>query len=264
MKILLAGAGGQVGRRLAAILNARGHDVRGITGLDLTVANSCANLADGVDTVVSCLGASVSFSHKDRRGFTEIDPIANGNLLREAERARVRRFVYLSVHLEEGYRRTAYIEAHESFVRELRQSRLTHTVVRPTGIHSAFADLLPFARRGMLPLMGGGTARTNPIDPLDVAEIMAAHLADGPLDVPCGGPEILTRREINSVLAASVGRDVWMPELPRWLVAAESKLFGLPHPRAGQLLEFFNAVARVDCVAPALGTRRLQDFYPKR
>jgi uncharacterized protein YbjT (DUF2867 family) len=157
---------------------------------------------------------------------------------------------------------TAYVRAHESFVQQLRQAPISSTVIRPTGIFSAFEDLLPLARRGITPLIGQGSARTNPIHPYDVAQLLAQHLESGPAEVSCGGPEILTRRQINDILLASCGRNSgWMPSLPASVVRLEAKLVGLFHPRLGELMDFFSFVATHDCIAPVHGTRRLSDFF---
>lgn len=261
MRVLLAGASGQVGRRVEASLSSVGLEVQAIRGIDLTVPGAANGMAEGCEVVVSCAGASVAMAAKDRRGYGQVDPVLNRNLLVEARRAGSGRFVYLAAHTEPSYSGTAYIRAHEQFVEDLRSSGLSYTVVRPTGIFSAFADLLPMARRGIVPLIGDGLARTNPIDPQDVADLILEYLHEGPTDVPCGGPEVLTRAEINQALARACGKpDPWMPKMPASVVRLEAKAVRLFHPRMADLMEFFAAVATSDCIAPALGKRRLEDY----
>lgn len=264
MKVLLAGAGGQVGRRVRALLESEGHDVLAITGKDLTGIDAAKGLAQGRELIVSCAGASVSTSAPDKRPYSQIDPAIHRNLILEAKRCGIRRFVYLSVHTEPHYASCNYILAHESVRAMLADAEMDFTVIRPTGIHSAFADLLPFARKGVLPLVGDGTAKTNPIDPQDVAEVVVAHLKEGPKDVPCGGPEILTRRQINEIIAKAAGKDkVFMPKLPAWLLRLEGKAIGVFHPRMGELLEFFSMVATADSIAPAIGKRSMTSYFEK-
>ena len=262
MKVLLAGAGGQVGRRVHQLLRQASIPVRTISGRDLTVAGAAEGLAEGCDVVVSCAGASVSLGARDKRSYGQIDPVINGALLKESLRAGAYRFVYLGVHALEHYAHTAYVKAHESFVESLRQAPVSSTAIRPTGIFSAFEDLLPMARKGVLPLVGNGLARTNPIDPQDVAELMVRYLEVGPADLPCGGPEILTRKDINRIVGQSVGRpNAWMPGIPAAVVRLEAKAVRLFHPRMADLMEFFSEVATTDCIAPALGERRLSDYF---
>ena len=199
---------------------------------------------------------------KDKRGYGQVDPVLNRNLLEESLRAGAKRFVYLSVHVQEGYAHTAYVRAHESFVEYLRKAPISSTVIRPNGIFSEFEDLLPMARKGILPLIGNGLARTNPIDPQDVAELVVKCLSAGPADLPCGGPEVFTRAQINEIVGRSVGKPkAWMPKVPAGLVRVEARLVSHFNPRIGELMEFFSAVATQDCIAPIQGQRRMADYY---
>ncbi len=252
MQVLLAGSGGQVGRRVLVLLREAGYEVRAVTGrdCDLTLPNAAKGLAEGCDVVISCASASVSIKAPDNRRYADIDPVIHEVLLRETLRANAHRFVYLSVHVEAGYAHTAYVKAHERFVASLRKAPISSTVVWPTGIFSAFEDLLPMARRGVLPLIATDLARTNPIDPRDVAELMLKYLTAGPSELPCERPKILTRAQINQILAQVVGKTkVWMLKAPAWLV------------RMADLMEFFSAVGTTDCIAPALGERHLADYW---
>jgi uncharacterized protein YbjT (DUF2867 family) len=148
----------------------------------------------------------VSLGAREKRGYGQVDPVLHLNLLEESLRAGTKRFVYLSVNVQEGYAHTAYLRAHERFVDALRKAPIASTVIRPTGIFSAFEDLLPMARKGILPLIGNGLARTNPIDPQDVAELVVKCLSSGPADLPCGGPEVFTRAQINEIVGRSAGK----------------------------------------------------------
>ncbi len=245
-----------------ALLCADGHVVNAVTGRDLTKTDQVIGLAEGCEVVISCAGASVSIRAKDKRSYGEVDPVLNRLLLEECLRAGAKRFVYLGVHIQGGYAHTAYVRAHECFVEALRRTPIASTVIRPTGIFSAFEDLLPMARKGILPLIGNGLARTNPIDPQDVAELVAKCISAGPPDLPCGGPEVLTRAQINEIVGSSVGRPkVWMPKAPAGLVRMEAKLVRLFHPRMADLMEFFSAVATQDCIAPVEGQRRMADYF---
>jgi uncharacterized protein YbjT (DUF2867 family) len=247
-----------------ALLHEAGHEVCAVSGRDrdLTVAGSAVGLAEGCSVVMSCAGASVSIGAADKRGYGQVDPVIHDALLKESIRAGAQRFVYLSVHVEAGYAQTAYVRAHESFVEKLQKAPLSSTVVRPTGIYSAFKDLLPLARKGIVPLIGSGLSRTNPIDPQDVAELMVNHLETGPAELPCGGPEVLTRGQINEIVARAAGRPgAWMPKAPAGLIRMEAKAVGLFHPRLAELMEFFSYVATQDCIAPRLGKRRMAAYF---
>jgi hypothetical protein len=137
-------------------------------------------------------------------------------------------------------------------------------VVRATGFFSAYAALLPMARRGMIVDIGDGRARTNPIDERDLAVIVAesavAGAGAGLCEISAGGPEIMTRGQIFEAVAARAGRRVRTLRVPAWFAGASGAMLRLVHPRMGQFARFAAGVARHDAIAPALGTRTLASY----
>jgi len=129
-----------------------------------------------------------------------------GDFFDAALAAGVKRFLYVSVHLEAGYRQTAYIQAHEEFVDALRRSGLNYSVIRPTGIFAAFGDFVNLARKGLTTVIGDGRARTNPVHQADVAGKLLENLESGPTELSVGGPEVFTRREIAELAFAVIGK----------------------------------------------------------
>ncbi len=216
---------------------------------------------DSIDTVFSALGASVALNAPESRCYREVDTAANLNLIADARRAGVRRFVYVAAHVGQGYAHTAYIRAHEEVVEALRGSGLSYTVVRPTGIFTALDDLAGMARRGFGVVIGSGEARTNPVHPLDVAELCVDCLNSGPLEISIGGPEILSRRQIVEKAFEAVGRQPRIWSVPAGIMRFGGKVCGLTNPRKAELLEFAAAVSVSDGVAPAAGRRYLLDYF---
>ena len=273
LRVLIAGATGSVGRQAVAALKARNHRVTALSRR----ANELAGIADrvipfdatsgipelaGHDVVLSALGAPVASRHRDRSAFHNIDYKANLNLLTACKRAGIGRFVYVAAHVEPGYADTAYIRAHEEFVQALRAAApvISSTVVRPTGIFSAFDDLIAMARRGALPVIGGGMARTNPIHQADVAEVCANRIAEGPAEISIGGPDTLTRRDIADLVFAAIDRKPRLIPVSPGMFAFAAKAAGLFQPRLGELLDFVARVSVTDSIAPAIGRRRLEDY----
>lgn len=276
MQVLVAGATGAVGGRVVTRLRQRGVAVRTLSRdptrarqladvdvrlADATDAASLAGVMDGVSIVVSCLGASVAMQLAERRGYAAIDTTANLNLLAAAERAGVGRFVYLGVHTSPGYAQTRYCLAHERVVEALRDARLSSTVVRATGVFTAYAPLLAMARGGIGTVVGDGAARSNPIHPDDLAAACVDVLEQGPAEIEAGGPEVLSRRAMLELAFAAVGRRPRIVGVPPAIMRLQGRLLAPIHPRLGELVEFLVAVSTHDGIAAGVGQQRLGDWF---
>ncbi|KYF81394.1 hypothetical protein BE11_00615 [Sorangium cellulosum] len=277
-RILLAGATGAVGLELLRLLRARGHFVRTLSRAEANAARICglasevvvadaaepgavAGALDGIDVLVSCLGANVSMSLRERRSYHDVDVVANTHLLEAAKRAGTRRFVYLSAHPGPGYAHTRYLSAHLQMEELIRASGIAFSFVRPTGIYTALSDMITMARAGLGVVVGDGLARTNPVHPVDVAEALAEVLAGGPDVVPVGGPDVMTRDEVMRLALDAVGKKGQIVHVPAGVFRATSVLLAGFHPRLSDLLEFVAAVTASDSVAPARGTRPLRAWF---
>ena len=255
MEILVLGAGGGLGKLVCAELAARGHRVITATRREARDADALTRLVGGAVAIIDCAGASVAlgFGH-GWRGYRAVDtPI--GLAAAEAARRTGARLVYVGVHHPPALARTPYIAAHERVVAAMRD--IDGVVVRATGFYSAFAGLLPLARRGLLTDIGSGDARTNPIAEHELAAIVAeCAFGMGPREISAGGPQVLTRRELFE-LVADTARVI---RLPVWLAAAGATALSFVHPRIGQFARFAVGLARHDVIAPALGVMPLADY----
>lgn len=269
--ILVAGATGSVGREVVRLARESGHRVTALSRnagalrdaadrvIPFDATQGIPELA-GHEVVISTLGAPVGMSHPDRRPFRAIDFGANLNILKGARRAGIERFIYVAAHIEQGYASTSYILAHEEFVNALHDSGIPYTVLRPTGIFSAFHDFVPMARRGLLMVLGDGRARTNPIHQADVAQACLDAIGASDRERNLGGPDILTRREIAELAFAAVGKRPRILRLPASSMELGGSVTRIFNQRLGEMLEFVARVATVDCIAPVAGGRKLSDY----
>ncbi len=209
------------------------------------------------------MGGSVALSGRERRPYAVTNTQANRNLIAEALRAKVGRFVYVAAHKQPGYEGTAYMQSPEAVVEELRDTKLRHTVIRPTGVFTALTPFVDFARMGCVPLIGEGSARTNPIAASDVARAVVENLVDGPISVSIGGPEILTRRGIAEAAAKAIGKEPFFLSMPVGLARFNAKAARIFNPRVGELMAFAAAVSVVDCVASVYGSQRLEEYFAR-
>lgn len=277
-RVLLAGASGAIGHQVLKLLRSREHFVRTLSRrkqnathiqslatevvlADATDPRTLGNALENIDVLVSCLGANVSLTLRERRSYRAVDLAANTNLLEAAKSAGVKRFVYLSAHAGPGYDHTRYMRAHIEMEERIRSSGLSHSFVCPTGVFSALNDLVTMAKMGMGSVPGDGLAKANPIHPLDVAEVIASVVDEGPESIPAGGPEVMTREEIMRVAFDVVGKKPRVMHVPAAVFRMSSAMMRPFHPRLSDMLEFVAFVTTTDSVAPAVGKRTLRPWF---
>lgn len=270
-RVLLAGGTGALGREVNRLLAAEGYDVvRLVRGnrkgsdrlADLRWPDSLRGTCDGIDAVISCAGASMCLrAFRDRSTFRDVDWVGNRNLLLAARAAGVGKFVYVSLAGGPQLRSTEYARCHEEFVTDLRDSGIDYTVVRPTALYSFLGEIFRMAQQGIGVVVGNGEARTNPIHPSDAARACIEGLAHGVRDVEVGGPAVYTRRQLVETAFGTLGRRPKMLRAPEWAMPVAAGLLRPFQPRIAALLEFGNLVSLRDCLAPAYGTLRLEDYF---
>lgn len=277
-KVLLAGGSGCLGREILRILKQEGHLVRALSrrvdtfvalGLesdeviqaDLLDRGSLSGSCDGIDAVISCVGASLDPRRiRDRTGFSEVDFRGNGNLLSVAEAEAVDRFIYVSVFSTPDLSQTKYVEAHERFVELLRASHIEGVVVRPTGFFCMFGELLKMAKRNRGIVIGSGTSRTNPIHEADVAELCVGALYGQELDIPAGGPHVFTRQQMVELGFEVLKKTPRIHRVPPWVVRGIAAAIFPMNRRVAEVLRFMTVVSTVDVVAPRRGERELRTY----
>lgn len=276
MKILLAGATGYLGGHIAETLMRRGHALRVVVRdanrlspsvraaaevieAEITRLMDIAECCAGVDAVISSVGIT---RQRDELSYFDVDYQANLNLLHEALRSGVQRFVYVSVLHGEQMQELKICAAKEQFVRRLKCSGLDYCVVRPNGFFSDMEAVVDMARRGRVGLFGNGELRANPIHGADLAEVCVDALAGDEHEIAVGGPEILTQNQIVEAAFAALGQPVRMAHLPactadvcRWLLQRLA-----PESVHGPL-EFLLTVMTRDMLAPPHGQRRLAAHF---
>src|SRR6056297_422501 len=190
-KILVAGASGYLGKFILEELDSWGipaialvrtpeklkdlkHRNMKIEQAEVTRPETLSGVCKDVETVISTVGIT---HPKDGLTYIDIDYRANLNLLKEAERTGVRKFIYVSVIDGDKLRHLKIIEAKERFVDALKASGLEYTVIRPNGFFSDLRDLLYMAKKGRVVLFGNGELKLNPIHGADLAEVCVRAIA---------------------------------------------------------------------------------------
>ncbi len=275
-RILVAGATGYLGKyilkelqrweipttavaRSPEKLNDLDLDNVEIIQAEVTRPQTLSGLCNGVDVVISTIGIT---RQKDGLTYMEVDYQANVSLLKEAERAGVQKFIYISVLNGQHLKNLRMVEAKERFVDELRSSGMDHTIIRPNGFFSDLSDFLSMAEGGRVFLFGDGEYKLNPIHGADLAEICVEAIARNESEIEVGGPDILTHNEIAelSLFAWNKPRKIiHLPDIIRVLATHTARL--ITSQKTYGPLEFFFTLMGRDNIATRHGIHRLQDFF---
>ncbi|GGB23468.1 3-beta hydroxysteroid dehydrogenase [Flexivirga endophytica] len=276
MRVLVAGSTGYLGGHIVRELNDRGHHVRALVRnpdrfdpvrdavdevftADATDPGALAGCCDGVDAVVSCVGL---VGKAGRQTVWDVDYGANRNLLEEAGRAAVDKFVYTSVAGAPALEKLQLVRAKRAFEQALRDSGTPYTILRPNGFFSDFDVYLEMARKGRVYLFGDGGFRINPISGADVAAAAADALGAGAAEVELGGPDLLTHEEIAQLAFRAIGASERITHIPAWILTSGLALLRRLTPlRTYGVVEFPLTVLTHDVITPATGQRQLADHY---
>jgi uncharacterized protein YbjT (DUF2867 family) len=238
--ILLTGATGTVGSALLRRLTAAGEPVRclvrdprrlgdqrvrvQIALGDLGNPPSFRNALRGVDTVVH-LAAAI----RDQRHISieELNAMATLRLVRAAERAGARRFVFFSAMGALHHSRTRFFRAKALAEQAVQRSPLETTIFSPSIVYTPGDPWLTLLDRlaylPAIPVSGSGRALYQPIWAEDVADcVVAALMASGPRRrfFELAGPETLSYDDIVRVATAPSGRRRPLLHVPLPIVRA--------------------------------------------
>ncbi|MCC4815915.1 NAD-dependent dehydratase [Vibrio lentus] len=275
-RVLVAGATGYLGRHLIEALQACDADFKAqarsadklkdlslndsqIQIAQVTDADSLKGCCDGVDIVISCVGIT---RQKEGLSYIDVDYQANLNLLEEAERAGVKKFVYVSAYRANVIKRVRLLEAKERFAyRLLASEQLAPCVIRPNGFFADIEEFYNMAQSGRVYLFGSGDVRLNPIHGADLAGFILASLPNDEKELDVGGPEILSVTQIAEFAFQSQGKMARITYIPDWVrKLALSVIRRLPENRVGPA-EFFLSAMEGDAIAPCVGKHHLSDHF---
>jgi NADH dehydrogenase len=280
--LLMTGATGTVGGALLARLTARGDAVRclvrsprGLGDQRVRVQIVLGDLADpwsfrhalrGVDTVVH-LAASVR--DQPAGSIEELNALATWRLVRAAEEAGVRRFVFFSTLGASSRHAARFFRAKALAERALAESSLQHTIFAPSIIYAPGDRWLTLLDRlSLLPVMpipGAGRALFQPLWAQDAATAVLAVLArdGGPSErFELAGPDTLSHEAVVALALRSFGRRRPVVPVPQPLVrrglSAVELLAGptaFATPEEAELMDVSMTSRRGTADAEALGVR---------
>jgi uncharacterized protein YbjT (DUF2867 family) len=252
--ILLTGATGTVGSALLRRLTAEGRPVRALVRDqrrlgdqrvrvqialgDLAHPPSFRNALRGVDTVVH-LAASI----RDQPGASieELNAMATLRLVRAAERAGVKRFVFFSAMNAHHHSRTRFFRAKALAEEAVEESSLDSTVFRPSIIYTPgdpWLTLLDrFSRLPAVPVSGAGRALYQPVWADDVADAVVNALSSADSTYELAGPEVLSYNDIVRTVLRAAHRRRRLLHVPLPVVRASLRVLRFATWEEVELLE---------------------------
>ena len=234
MKVVLAGAFGNLGGEILKALCAAGHEVvaadlkereipeaKGkykFVSIDATNPKTLEGICDGADVVITTMGltgASTRFTSYD------IDYKGNMNLYAEAKKANVKKFNYISVIScdEPGAEQVPMLHAKYLVEQEIKKQPMDYVIYRPTGYFYDIAKVFkPYVEKGEMQLLKGyGKVRANVVDCPDFAAFIVQHMMDKNVTYNVGGKETYSYEEMAKMCFDAAGKPVKIKWAPIWL-----------------------------------------------
>jgi len=274
-KILLVGATGYLGQYIAQELIEKEYSTRlivrnkqkvqfnllafEIVEAEVTKPGTLIDAFENIDIVISTVGIT---KQKDGLTYMDVDYQGNINLLEEAKKSGVKKFIYVSALNGEKLKHLKIFKAKEMFVDELKKSGLDYCIMRPNGFFSDMTEFLKMAKKGTVNLFGDGSYKMNPIHGEDLATVCveAINLKDKIVEV--GGPEVLSHKEIAELTFNTLDKKPKIKYMPDWMrksviwmmrTSTSSKTYGP--------IEFFMTVLAMDMIAPKYGKHTIGKYF---
>ncbi|GLO62812.1 3-beta hydroxysteroid dehydrogenase [Vibrio sp. MACH09] len=275
-KVLVVGATGYLGlhiikqlqkHRLDFVALARNRQKLLVNGVNeaqiieaqVTSQQQLEGVCNSVDVVISCLGIT---RQQDGLKYMDIDYQANLNILLEAEKAGVEKFIYISALNAAKYSNVRMLKAKERFsTRLLNSKRLQPCVIRPSGFFSDLEEIYHMASKGHVYLFGSSSKKLNPIHGEDLAEFCIEAIHSNVKELDIGGPEVLTTSQIAQFAFEAQYKEVSIVRLPDWLRRLTLCLMKQLPEKWGGAAEFFLTVMGDDFTAPTYGKHKIKDYY---
>lgn len=276
-KVLLFGATGNVGKSIARELKKQGYELTVVLrdskkadqfaeiADNHIVANvsdpkSLENICNGFDVVVSALGKSVSPNDKSKASFQDIDYTVNSNILEDAVKNGVKKFIYISAFHAEKYLHLTYFKVHHDFSEKLKNSGIDYSIVKPPAIFSAFVDVIEMSKKGKLFNLGNGDKKTNPIYEGDLAKICVDAINTTNTTIEAGGKEIYTRRQLNEIVQNIVDPKKKVRNMPLGVFKVSLPLIKVFNKNMYDKFAFFTEVMNHDTIAPQIGEMKFDEY----
>lgn len=203
---------------------------------DYNDASSIEAAVEGADFVVNCIG--VLFEKGKKQKFQHIHADLPAMIAKACKKAGVERFVHISaLGVDKGT--SKYAKTKLEGEKNVRSNFSEATILRPSIIFgeddsffNMFAEMARYSP--VLPLIGGGQTKFQPVFVGDVADAVMASLtkmeAQGQI-YELGGPEVVSFKDVYERLFHYTGRRRCLVSIPFGLAKVEATFMSLlPKP----------------------------------
>ena len=198
--------------------------------------NSIKRALENAEAVVNLVGI---MPERGPQSFQGTHVLGATNIAQLAAEAGISSFVYVSAIGAEKDSKSNYFRTKAEAEAATREAVPTATILRPSiifgpedGFFTRFAVMARFSP--VLPLIGGGNTRFQPVYVGDVAEAIARSV-DGAVPggqvYELGGPRVMTFRECLEEMLEVIDRKRILAPVPWWMARIQGSLLGLlPNP----------------------------------
>jgi NADH dehydrogenase len=190
----------------------------------------------GKDALINCVGI---LQERGRQSFDRVHHTAPARLARQAREAGVARLIHISAIGADPRSGSTYARSKAAGEQAVKDAFPTATILRPSIVFgpeddffnrfAAMAVVLP-----VLPLIGGGETRFQPVYVGDVADAVIRALDDPAAagrTYELGGPKVYTFRALMELMLAEIKRRRVFIDLPFGLAALQARVMSiLPNP----------------------------------
>ncbi len=275
-KVLVAGSTGYLGQYMLKELKKQGYWIRALARNpkklehvqedidevfvgEVTQPESLDGACDGIDVVFTSVGIT---RQKDRVTYMDVDYQGNLNLLEQARKSGVQKFIYVSVVNGHLMKDLKMVHAKELFVDRLKETDVDYTVIRPTGFFSDMLEFLNMAKKGKIYLFGKGEHTINPIHGTDLAEVCVNAIERAQKEIDVGGPTIYTWREIAELAFQVMNKQANISTIPLWVKNVMLPLMRMcTSVKTYGPLEFMLTVFTMDVIGTSYGREELGSFF---
>lgn len=276
-KVILFGASGNLGQHIAKELVSQNYDLTLVVRneakakalshicskyiiADVCNKNGLEKVLDNQEIVVSALGKSVSLNDKSKQSFWDVDFNANANILNEAKKSGIQKFVYVSALHSEKYLHLDYFKVHHEFSELLKNSGINYSIIKPPAIFCAFLDVIELARKGQLVHLGSGDKKTNPIYEGDLAKITVDSINKTNCVIEAGGKKTYSRKELNEIIQNAINPGKKIRTIPLGMIKTLLPVMKFFNRNSYDKFAFYLEVMQHDTIAPPLGEMTFENY----